>query len=170
MGTIRESNGRFNVQIRKKGNFFSKSFSDKETALLYAKYKEDLIDEMVAFDVPKDEMITLRQAFAIKMKDLEEKGSERKSIIDLTTNINLLDESLDLPLSKLDYNFWVELLDKWKSLHGKNRSEKISIYTILRRFAIMAAVYSKLIEMGVNVNNDPQKITTMIRQTIKKDK
>jgi len=53
MASIRKrESGSYSAEIRKKGKSLCASFSNRETAELWAVYKEDLIDQIKNFEVP----------------------------------------------------------------------------------------------------------------------
>ncbi len=70
------ANGSFRVLIRKRGKEISRNFNDLSTAELWSKYKEDLIDQMHAFDVPAKDLITIADLIEMKNKDLLSKGAK----------------------------------------------------------------------------------------------
>jgi len=76
MAAITKIKDSFRVQIRKKNIEISKTFNKEEDAILWAKYKENLIDCIEVFDVPLKEMVTLREAIELKINAL---SSAKKS-------------------------------------------------------------------------------------------
>lgn len=177
MASIRERHGRYHVSIRKKNKNLHASFGDRETAELWGKYKEDLIEEITAFQPSIKEMILLKDALEMKINQLEEKEAATSSINDYK-NLSLLlknyeNESIDL----FSYEFCISLYERWKKtpifskggdLKSNKREKKLpSYHTVLRRMVLLGSVFSFLIEKGVNVENNAQKVVSWARKNDK---
>lgn len=176
MASFRQMIHGVNAQIRKKGMQFSKTLPDRETAELWARYQEDLIMEMDAFNPPKSELITLGDAFRMKIEEVS-KDSTPKTIADYKTTMNHMEEHLEKPLSAFTYDFFMDLLKNWegskvmrggcKDKPNHKNMKPPSPHTILRRFAYTASVFQFMVEKGIDVDNNAQKVTTYVRQKIK---
>jgi DNA repair protein RadC len=103
MASIEQRGSRFRVTIRKKGITINKTFSSAESAELFAKYKEDLIDEIEAFDPPLKDMITLHQAIDLKLDIMRKELRDARSISDIEYIKNWFSEFLDKSVSELSY-------------------------------------------------------------------
>jgi len=179
MATIRENNGRFSVLVRKRGQSHGATFDTREMAELWGQYKEEIIHNMEMFKPPEKEMILLKDAFDLKIAEMTKENKDKRSIADYHATLNLMSEYQNKEISFFDYNFYQDLMEKWKNLkifHGGNhkdinRESKLpSIKTLIRRFAILSAIYQFLREKGVDIENHPQKITTFLRQQDKGEK
>lgn len=154
----------------------SATFKDKETGDLWTAYKEDMIDQMFYFDVPLQEMITLKDAIELKFKELERDGKDPKSICDVRRLENDFSEFLELPLNKIDYN---TLMVKVKNMlnstvfyggAGKGTgSERVqSLPTVLRKIRVLSTVFSKMINEGVNVENPALRVAQYLHSNKEK--
>lgn len=148
MASITLKDGKYRVQIRKKNQEISKSFSQKEDAELYAKWKEDLIDQIDNFSPSPEELLTLDSAIDMKVKDAEEKGLDFRTITSLKgLKVHFADE-LHRSLNELSYDF---LLSKAKVFmqtevkHGGCYStggnlKMPSVKTVSNRFRYLSTV------------------------------
>lgn len=175
MASIRErkiENGvSYTVDIRKKNINITKTFRNKKDAELWATWKEDLIDNMEAFDVKVEHMITLEDAIGLKVKELIDKGS--KEINDthyLTRDFNCFINKYLHEISFDDYNNLCQkmlkkeiLVGGKRGVEGSGRKAIQSPATVLRKFVVLAAVYSYLIKQGFDIENHPQKVVSQLR-------
>ena len=164
MANIRERFGRYYVTIRKK-NFqpICAAFSCEEDALLWAKYKEDLLDQINSFEPHKNELITLDAAIDMKLQQLTDKQADKKTIQDIVNLKTVLKDHLHRSLHECDESFFREFftsLLNTKVQRGGIRGEKslgrtntISPATILSRINRLCSVFSNLIQLGITNHN-----------------
>lgn len=160
MANIRERSGRYHVEIRRK-NFQSMcaTFSCEEDALLWARYKEDLLDQINSFEPPKNELITLDAAIDMKLQQLTDEQATKKTIQDIVNLKTILKDHLHKSLHECDESFFREFfasLLNTKVKRGGIRGEKslgrtntISPATILSRINRLCSVFSNLIQSGI---------------------
>jgi len=157
MASISKQGERFRVQIRTKNVQLSASFSDLHTAELWARYKENMIQEMEDFSVPNQELICLKDAIEMKISEMEKNYKKLTSISDLLGCLSCFNEFLDKPISYLTYNI---LLDKCKEMsktivtkggcpNSEKGSKRIqSPMTILKKMRCLSSVFGTMIEKG----------------------
>ena len=164
MANIRERFGKYHVTVRKK-NFqpMCASFSCEEDALLWARYKEDLLDQINSFNPPKNELITLDVAIDMKMQQLTDKQAAKTTIQDILNLKTILKDHLHKSLQECDESFFrdffaISLCTKVQ--RGGIRGEKssgplntISPITILSRLNRLSSVFSNLIASGLTNYN-----------------
>ncbi len=161
MASFHKRGNSIKTVIRKKNVQIIKSFNDMETAKLWAKYKEDLIDEMDAFEVPKNELIILKDALNMFYHKMESKNYDKKMQQDLRNLTKHYNNFLDFPLKKISYDILLEhslemLNSKVKrgtQLQGKGIEKDISFRTVRNRISNLGIVYSFLIDNGIDVEN-----------------
>lgn len=164
----------YRVQIRKKGTEIYKSFITEEDAKLYAFYKERLIDNMAAFDVPLKLRVNLRQIIELKISSLDKTPKraaeefetayarvskyikENKFIIDIS-----MDDWLNIAKSMLQD-------DVFYGSKTENGKRKMSLLTLRRYFANISSAISYAQSQGIEIDNLPLKvIQTYINPKIK---
>lgn len=173
-------NGKVRVQIKKNNTSHYKSFHNLETAQLFAKYKEELLDDMSAFEVKPTEMLTFIDMIELKIKNLKDVG--RSEINDYEGLKRDFSEFLDrfvieIKLPEFSQKFQI-LIDQKITVGGdrynqnENTGRKVipSPATILRKFRCLAACYSYAISEGYEIENNPQKVISTITNLLKKDK
>lgn len=156
----------YRVQIRKKGIDMSKTFKDLETAKLFEWYKENLIDEMEAFEVPKSELFTLQDGYELKIKCMNEAGTySSKYFLDLKRDYEAISAYIpkDTYLYKITFqdldnlakSLVQEILKVGGNQHDKTTGKDIqcSPRTAQRRLMCISSIYSILQQKGVNIKN-----------------
>lgn len=173
MASIRErkcSDGSitYHVSIRiKDQEEIHKGFKDKETAELYAWYKENLIKEMKNFEVPMQEMVTLRDGFELKIKLAEGEGKTPKYIRDCKADfshiLTYMDE--DIYLKDITPEMIEELCEKlansvvfkggsqYNIKLGKRTGKPVQISgkTLYRRMLTLSTIFN-LCNQELNAN------------------
>jgi hypothetical protein len=177
MASIRKIQQRYHVQIRKKNISICASFNDRDTAILWSKYKEDLIDQIIQFDVPMNELMTLNDALDLKLKDMIEKRLDTR---DIKIIRNDFQEFLNIPIKNIKYEDYLEKMKKMSKQIVKiggtlDRQEtgikKIqSPKTIIRKMALLSSTYSLLIGMGIDLENSALRAMQYLRKKIKEEK
>lgn len=162
MASIRCRNGKWYVQVRKKGQILCATFSDRETAELWGKYKEDIIDEIGYFDFKYENTITLNEAIDLKIKDLESKDTDKRSVNDVKSLKDSFSEFSDTPLVNIKSEDIVTktnvMLDSIIRRGGskKSNSGKIVVQsprTVLKKLAVLGSVFSFIIKNGAAIQN-----------------
>lgn len=172
MATIEKRDNRYRVRIRNRGNDYCRTFDDEETATLWARWKEDLIEKMKAFDREDRELVTLEDAITFKVRSLEENGNSKRDTEALLYLKNVFSGLLGLSLKEITYDMLCKEADrimntkvtkggKGDGLSGVSRLP--SEATVLKRFVLLATVYSNLIENGVHVVNEAQAVVSYLR-------
>lgn len=177
MATIRVKRGKYQVEIKRNGVLIYKTFSNKESAELYKRYREELEEEMNNFDVPKEKLITLDAAIDYKIHLLKEKNSDPKTISDTENLKNYFSEFLNLQVCELTKDMLQEKIDKM--LHQMVRrggTEKVkdsgrmsiqSPATVKRKMSYLSAVYSSLTTLGITVHNPAYPLLAYLTQIMK---
>jgi hypothetical protein len=179
MSSIRKIHKGFHVKIRKKGcEYLSATFSDRETAELWGKYKEDLIDNIKAFGVPLKDMITLENAIELKVRSLLEENKKKSITNDFSSLPFIFRDFLELPLSELKYEellkFMLDMSNSKVKLGGAGKgsdtgiSQNISPVTVLKRISAISTVINFAIEKGINIENVAYNVLKFMRSTMKK--
>jgi len=172
MATIEHRENSYRVMIRKKGvEPIYRSFKTKEDAELFVAWKEDILDQMSAFNPAPKNLITLNVALELKVIQLKEKNAHPKSIGDISVLKIYFKKFLDLPLIEISYNDYLQIFNEileMKVSHGGNVKKQVgtktpSIGTIRSRFNLLQSVYSNIIESGIDVENHPTKILKYIK-------
>lgn len=162
MASIEKRGDSYRVQVRKKGREFTHSFSNLETAELWGKYKDDLLNEMQAFNAPKSQMITLTDAIELKINRAKSDNLTHRSIVDLINLRNDFHELLDMTLFEITKEVLVNFCKNYLNsvvVVGGNRKENTgrktnpSIQTMLSKLRRLSSVYGNLIENGINIEN-----------------
>lgn len=176
MASIRKIGNSFHVQIRKKSKHMSASFSEKNMAEIWAKWNEDLIENMENFKVSPVDYITLEQCVEIKVKELIEKNSDKKTTQDCQNIVHEFSELKDIPFGKITTDMIRDLIKKKQNSiirRGGNKNNlesgdprKISPATILRKTRCLASVFSYMIEKGANINNPAQIVVNQLKMSI----
>lgn len=154
MATIKKRNNSFAVNIRKKETSIYATFQSEEDAILWAKYKEDLIDQVEAFSVPVDQLVTIEDA--LEMKYAEKMKTDRKlhnQVIKLKKDFI---EWLDLPIDQIT----LEMI-KFKASEMENKG--LSLTSIRNQTALFSSAISFQIERGANIQNQFTLMLSQIR-------
>lgn len=162
------------ILIRRKGIQMSATIRDEETRKLWVAYKEDVIDQMYYFDVPLQEMITLKDAIELKVKELEKSCKDQRTVGDVKRLEVDFKEFLEIPLNKIKYD---TLMEKVKNMlkstvfyggdgKGKGDERIQSSTTVLRKIRVLCTVFSNMINQGVNVENPALRVAQYL-QTMK---
>lgn len=175
MATIRtritkKNDEKYHVMIRKKGIDICKSFSKKEDAELFSKYKESLIDNMDAFEKDIKDTITLSSIFMMKLQSID--PNSKRTFNDIknahkTFSDFFCDKQFASEITFEDWkDFAIQLYGKdvyRGSKHGGN-VRKISLETLRKLFAYASAAFSFAQSQGIEIENHPLRvIQTFIR-------
>jgi len=168
MPKIENRNGRFRVNIRRKGIDLAATFEKEEDAILWINYKHYLIDMINAFDPPLKEMISLRDAIELKIKKLSEKGVDTKTLSDYKNILVYFEKFSTKSVGEITYT---DLINHFEYLmtqpikrggfigNDQTGHKKLpSSTTIFRKFAYLSTVYQMLIEDGVDIENIAIKV------------
>lgn len=173
MASVVKRGEKYQCLIRRKGKTMSAHFSDYETALLWGKYKENLIDEIVFFNTPANEIILLGDALDLKLQEIIKEEKERKDFITIRKTF---EEFLDRPVSELTYDVLFNKFNDMRNstvIRGGNRDNQTGVVviqamaTILRKFRVLSSVINHLVSLGINVDNNAIKITNYITTKMK---
>lgn len=176
MGSISEKNGRYSVEIRKKGINLSSTFDSRESAELWMRYKESLIDEIVSFDVPLKDVITLRSAIELRIRNIGEKSDD--TLMDIKFLKTVFEHHLDKPISELTFDVLMEDFTRMSTMivrkggNGKDNghARQQSLSTILRKFRCLSTVFSLMIKEGMDIDNYALRISQFIQSQVKNNK
>lgn len=148
----------YQTQIRIKGIEISKTFSNEDDAILYAKYKERLIENKKNFEVNIKERVTLEQVFELKIHSLVEEDVNRKTFEQTNERFKKYFKETDFISSKpLDY--WLEVakdMYKNKVYRGAKTAKgerDMSPLTLKRIFAYASSAISYAREQGIAIEN-----------------
>lgn len=176
MACINLRNGRYRVSIRRKEQKLNATFSHKETAETWARYKEELLDNMHSFDIPIENMITLRQCVDIKIAQIKSKPSvDPKTINDFENIYKEFDTLMEMSLSEITPNIIRDIskqkLNSIVSVGGSHKEGSGSIRicsssTVLRKLRLLASVFSHMIENGANIINPAQVVINQVKMSI----
>lgn len=177
MATISEREGRFRSTIRRKDIEISSTFSNKEQAEIWSKYKEDLIDSIDSFDPPLKEMITLKDAIELKIRDAEYKN--KKDIADFKILIEFFDKFINMEIGKITYDDLMKYFDEKMNTpitRGGIKNDPTtglkklpSMHTTFRKFAYLSTVFELMKTQGVNIQNVALDVCKFLRPQLKKD-
>lgn len=180
MATIRSKRGKYQVEIERNDVLIYKTFSSKETAELYKRYREDLEEEMKNFDIPKDKLITLDSAIDYKLELLEDAKSDPKTIGDTIGLKNYFSEFLDFPVSEITKEMLKEKVDLmltqivrrggFQKIESSGRMSIQSPATVKRKMSYLSAVYSSLSTLGVTVHNPAYPLLAYLTEIMKQRK
>lgn len=174
MGSIRESitkNGKksFHALIRKRGNkTIVKTFRDLETAKLFLWYKEKIIEEMAAFEVPMSQLISLQDGYEIKKATASRENRHAKYCSDLEVDFKSISEWIpagtllkEIKFQQLDS--MIKGMNKTTVFRGgtpggkgerTGKEVQISPNTMRRRLTALSTIYNTAnAETGANLIN-----------------
>lgn len=175
MAKIEERSGRFRAMIRKKGVEISKTFSSRDMAELWARYKEDLIDNMDAFDVDIKDRVSVKELFELKLKTFETERSKH----DTDYTFSRISEFLDVSrcMKEIGYDEWIDIAKRiyekpvYRGAVKEKNKKKMSPVTLRKILASLSAVVSHAQSLGIALDNHPLKvIQSFINPMIKKEK
>jgi len=163
MATITKIKNRWKVRVCVNNKRFFATFGDKETAELWAIYKESIAEEIKNFEFDLDKTITLFEAIKIKIEKLKKFKADRKTILDVENLNKDFKELINTKICMISYNDLLSHAKNMFSLKGKS-TENMSITTILNKLRRLSSVYSSIIEDGINVENIPLKISSYLKE------
>lgn len=166
MATIEKRMGKdgmsFKTLIRRKGLEICKTFKTEEDAKLYAFYKEKLIDNMEAFEIPLKDRISLNEILDLKLRTIQD--YDKRTINDLMFSFKrclrwLPEKKYYQDFTEEDWlncakNLYSE--DSWRG--SKSNLLKISPVTLRRIFAMISSTVSHCQSLGIALDNLPLKI------------
>ena len=176
MARIDQRNGKYRVRISQKDHDITHSFHDYETAVLWAKYKEKLINEITAFDVPSAELVNFSDAVDLKIKKSIDDNLEDRTIKDLQELHRVFEcfENRDIiTITFQDYVNFSEKFLRTLTTRGGNKNNKTGrlVYptktTLLSKFRRLSSVYSNLISNGIPVENVALKVGAYLNENTK---
>ncbi len=175
MGSLRKTEYGYRAQVRKNRINLSASFSDKETAEIWIKYQEDLIDEMKHFQVPSEKLLTLEQACELKKNQLTEKDASFRSFGDIEIVKQEFKDLLPLGLSEITHEMIKEItnsmLGGMVKMGGSVTSGDFRLTapaTVLRKLRCLSAVFGLMIEKGANLVNPVQVTINSLKMSMAK--
>jgi hypothetical protein len=173
MATIKERKGRFSCSIRKRNGELNATFSSKETAELWARYKEDLIDEISSFNPEIEEMFTLGEAISFKEQETKDRNLDKKTQNDIYNLYREFEDVLHVPLKHIDLDYYIKKAERMLNTivrkggarlkPGTGLARQQSPSTVLRKFTYLGGVYSLMQKRGLKIENLPQKICEVLR-------
>jgi len=179
MGKIDERCGKYRAMIRKKGVSQSATFSNRETAELWIKYKEDIIDEMEAFEVVAEDFITLKEAVEIKIEDLRKINSHKKTIEDIANLHRFCHKIYEVPINRIkveDIKAICEyMLNETVRIGGSSNIDtgiktQQSPVTVLKKLRALSCVFGFMMEKGAKIANPVSPIINELRASINLEK
>jgi len=178
LATIRERKGRFGVKISRNRITICQTFSTLETAKLWAAYKEDLLDEMDAFNPPKQQMITLEDAINFKIDNAIKDGLNTRSITDIRNLKVDFSTFLQRFMHEITYDDLINHCKKISKIQvklgGSAVNEKSGKYsmpspiTIVNKLKRLSTVYSNLNENNVDIENIALKCVNELSKNLRK--
>lgn len=177
MPSITERSGVFKVRVSCKEKKLHATFHDRETAELWGYYKESLFNEINAFDVPSNELISLDDAIELKIRACIENKLDNRTIMDIRELKKLFIEFKNKPIKEVTFEDLVHFCDKFMNtptfrggLRSRNTGTPImpTAQTLLSKLRRLSSVYSNIIENGIPVENIPQKVGAYLNDRIKK--
>jgi hypothetical protein len=178
LATIRERKGRFGVKISRNRITICQTFSTLETAKLWAAYKEDLLDEMEAFNPPKQEMITLEDAINFKIDNAIKDGLSTRSVTDIKNLKIDFNAFLQKYMHEISYDDLIAHCKKMSKIQvkfggsvGNEKSGKYSMpspITIINKLKRLSTVYSNLNENNVDIDNIALKCVNELSKNLRK--
>lgn len=167
----------YRVKIRKKNNCIYKSFKCKESAEIYAAWKENLIDTMDAFDVPLKSRIRFCELVDLKCNDPHIGESMRKDIRESYAKLKDLLRLEDRFVEEITYDEWLNAAKELLSIKvyrgAKTKAgERLMSPTTLRRiFSCLSSVFSYSTSFETPFDNHALKVVqTFIKHLIEKEK
>ncbi len=152
---LKDGSFSYRVQIRKSGHSeIYKTFHTKEDAEIYCFYKERLIDNIEAFEVPIEKRMTLNEIFELKL-DASSK-LDRKTVLDMENAYRLCDTYIDV--KRYMYEITYKFHNVFRGAKTDNGKRKMSPVTLRRHFACYSSAFSHAIGLGFNIENLPLKI------------
>jgi hypothetical protein len=158
----------YRVKIRTKGNEISRTFYTEHDAKLFEFYIERLIKNKDNFDISIDQTITLLSIFEMKIKTINQ--TDKRTIHHFQNCIERFTEIFGdkILYSKISYDDWLNAAKKLSTMFvyrggtkfGKKESAKrtMSSKTLRNIFAYAASAVSSCIELGIQIENHPQRI------------
>ena len=154
----------FRVQIRKNNQYISKNFNNEEDAQIFAFYKERLISNMIDFEIPIEQRVSIKQLFELKMNN--SKSLVDKSFQDFSTALKKLSQVMDVDkfLCEYTYQDWLEICKNIYNLPVYRGAEKesckvsMSIGTLRKIFACISSVFTNAISNNIPVENHAMKV------------
>ena len=166
----------YRVLIRKKGIDISRTFDNKETAILFEFYKEKLINNMSNFDVPLNKRVTLRYIVDLKLKDVID---DMRFMSSFKVSLSEFEEIFGIEkfLHEISYEDWLEASKKIfsNSVYRGYKTEKakrdMSLSTFKKRLAYMSSCITYAVSLGIELENHPLKVIQVyINPMMNKDK
>ena len=148
------------------------TFADKETAELWCKFKENIINEMAAFEVKGVDLITLKDAIDLKIKDLETKD-KKDSINDTKIVIKEFKDFLHIPVNKITSEMLMvrvkemqkEFVYKGGSGDGKSGIRSLQSHgTILRKIRNLSSIFGFILSQGAEFINPTISVLNRIKE------
>jgi len=167
MGRIDFRSGKYRARIFTKGHDITHTFADKKTAELWIAYKEDLINQIEAFNPKSTDLVEFGDAIDLKISEALKDGLVDRSITDLKELHNVFASFKGRMISDITYEDFMKFCKDYLSTpvvrggfkaNGSGRSTMPTKQTLLSKLRRLSGVYSNLINNGIPVENIPVKI------------
>ena len=174
---IKNSDGSisFRVRIHHGEKEICKTFYNKDDALAYSKFKENLLNNMKNFDVDIKDTVTLLQILELKKNKIDELN--KKEINDFSESIRKISLYIDINRLYISISLqeWIKLSSDLSTINvhrgaqsGSNK-RMISPKTLKKIFAHISSSVSLSRENGIVIDNHPLTvIQTHISKLLKK--
>ena len=165
----------YQVRIRKKGRYSTKTFFNEDTATSYAYFKESLMNDMESFDVGLEQTLSLDEAFDLKIEEIE--PTKIREVKDYQSSQKQVREYfstylVNTTLSRMTLEHWKDL-----SLYLKNKTvyrgaktesaaRKMSVGTLKKLLAHCSSAINNVRKKGIKVENHPQFLIGTFLKTL----
>ena len=117
---LKDGTSVFNVRIRIKGfNYTEATFNNKSDAILWVKYKEDLLNAIREFEPKNEELVTLETAINLKLQDAIKNNLSANTINALRCLGSHFADIINLSLSEITYDRFLNLANRMIGTRGK---------------------------------------------------
>ncbi len=173
-GRIKLKNGRYHVSLN---NLFGSSFADfarEEDAKLWCAYKEDLSNQIIAFDAPIGNLITLDSAIEMKIAEALECELDHRTINSIENLKIHFAELLDKNMNEITYENLLNIANNLMKIEVKHGGSKNSggtfklpsKDTLMNRFKYLATVYGCLNKRGMSLTNHPLNVVNYLKTRV----
>ena len=168
MATIQEitlSNGKksYRATIRRSGSpMESSNFDDRESAVIWANYRESIIEESRKFSADDKDMLTINDILKIKFPNESREYKETCSYFGCYLHLSLNEFTYEKMKEAA-----ISLVNTPIYAHGSTRKEGSKLrdpVTVARKFAHLSSAINYCVSKGYNLPNDALKIVNWLKQ------
>lgn len=173
-GKIKLWKGRYHASMNTIFGETLADFASEEDAKLWCAYKEDLHNQIYAFDAPIGDILTLDSAIEMKIAEAKESQLDHRTVSSLEGLKIHFASLLDKGMNEITYEDLLNVANDLMSTEvrhggGKSSGGKYKLPskdTLMNRFKYLGTIYGCLNKRGMSLTNHPLNVVNYLKTKI----